>query len=376
MKRALLIIACILAVLVSGCVDRMQKNGQGNGSAAESGESLPESAGLHRSGWYYFSDRGIHAAQSPSSIPSRPFAPWTEAVRVADMANVEGKPSFLINRLGVMSGPSETEAATLHSDAPILQSVTAGGFIQFDGNTGIRVYRNSFFAEGSKPGENPFLLHFAGPSERYSPWIKNADMGVSAGAQCVSLDRIGSMWYAAFKSENKGRVEFTYLEFENFPSPGTEERDLSGIRKIDADSYRTAITPFPYSGIPERIAGLLSGIAPEIPIQLHVYSVARQTVQVWIREGTGAALEGKAITSGEKTAILFPDGTFYLDMGNGSAKPLVLRLPALSAGYVYTYFILSGDKLISAWEEQRFFETGRAGLLEISLPDGIYWKEE
>jgi len=376
MKRALLVIACVLTVFVSGCADRMNKDGREPGSTAEPGESLPKTDGLHRSGWYYFSDRGIHAAQSPSAIPPRPFVPWTEAVRVADMANVEGKPSFLINRLGVMSGPSETEAATLNSDSPILQSVTLGGFTQFDGKTGIRVYRNSFFSEGSKAGDSPFLLHFAGGSERFSPWLKPADMGISAGAQCVSLDRIGSMWYAAFKTEIKGRVDFAYLEFEGFPSPGPDGADLSGIRKIDADSYRTAVTPFPYSGIPERIAGLLSGIAPDIPVQLHVYSVVRQTVQVWIREGTGPALEGKAITSGEKTAILFPDGTFYLDMGNGSDKPLVLRLPALSPGYVYTWFILSGNTLISAWEEQRFFETGRAGLLEIPLPVGIYWKEE
>lgn len=375
MKRSLLFIVFILVVFFAGCSGRIPKGGRGTAPTVTAGGS-PDTDRPHSSGWYYFSDKGIHAARSPSDIPPRPFTPWTEAVRVADMASIGGIPSLLINRIGVMSGASEAAKATLRADASILPSVTAGGFIQFDGMTGIRIYRNSFFAEGSKPGDNPFLLRYSPDTQPFTGWMRPADMGISDGAQCVSLDRIGSMWYAAFKVENKGRVEFTYLEFENFPEVDRDNPDLSGIRKIDADSYRTAITPFPYSGIPERIASLLSGIAPDASIQLHVYSVARQTVQVWIREGAGAALEGKAITSGEKTAILFPDGTFYLDIGNSPGKPLVLRLPSLSAGYVYTYFIISGNTLISAWEEQRFFETGRAGLLEISLPDGIYWKEE
>lgn len=48
------------------------------------------------------------------------------------------------------------------------------------------------------------------------------------------------------------------------------------------------------------------------------------------------------------------------------------KLPPLSGGYRYTGFLVSGTVLLAAWEEQRFYETGRAGILEIPLPNEVY----
>ena len=90
-----------------------------------------------------------------------------------------------------------------------------------------------------------------------------------------------------------------------------------------------------------------------------------------MREGTGTPVEGRALVSGHETAAPFADGSFYFRPAKSDAKVAHLQLPALSRGYVYTDFVIAGKKILAAWEEQRFFETGRAGLLEITLPDAV-----
>ncbi len=352
-----------LVMVFSGCA----KNGSAPSESAKTASPEAESRG---SAWYWFSDSGIHMAPSPADIPGRAFVPWTEAVRVADVAVIDGVPSFLINRIGVLA-ISDSKGG-VRTDPDRFAKLTAGGFYRTENGTAVRLYRNSFFAEDTKSGL--FMALYEGSSGAFSDLLYAADFGLPPQAQCVALDRVGTMWYAAFKSEKAGKVDFAYLEFPAFPgrNPETGAYDLSKFRKLETAAYQDSVAPFGWSQAPDQLRSLLSALPQETSISVRARSRADRSPQSYVREGTGDPLLAKAWLSDDATSVLFADGTFYFRPDNSMDTVKTLRLPALSAGYVYGDFVLVGRRLIVAWEEQRFFETGRAGLYEISLPEGLF----
>lgn len=381
MKHLFPLIAAAAVLFSAGCAAR----GNPETAPADSGtntEDANATGGPSPSGWYYFSDSGIHPAQNPADIPSRPFVPWTEAVRVSDTAIVDGMPAFLINRLGLMTTGSLDSPPALHTDASLFPSATAAAIYDTGSGTAVRLYRNSFFtgtgkaaagAASSAADDSVCMARFEHGTGTFAVSLTAADFGLPRDAQCVTLDRIGSMWYAAFKYEQAGKVQFSYLEFESFPvrKAAGESADFTGTRKISSDAYQKSVTPFPYRDAPEAVMTLLAGVPETTGFNLRVYGPQSRSTETYIRAGEGTPVDGTAFVADGKTAVLFADGTFYLRTGDATAKVQTMRLPTLSNGYVYTSFVLSGKKLLVSWEEQRFFETGRAGLLEIVLPDGL-----
>lgn len=372
MKHFFPLIAVFVLVLSAGCARHDTAASQANQVEVPQG-----------SGWYYFSDTGIHSAVDPSEIPARVFVPWTQAVRVSDAAIVNGTPALLINHLGLMTTTNGTTASALHTDPAFFSSATAGGVYSTGSGTAIRLYRNTFFADDKKAddsaanasdGSGTFLAAFDPDSGKFAPLLSAEDMGLPAEAQCVALDRIGSMWYASFKSEQNSKVEFTYLEFPALPSKkkSGSQADLSGIRKIPSADYQQSVTPFPFADAPDALKNLLSGIPESTAFNLRVRTETAPSAENYARAGNGNPVDGYAWLAENRAAALFADGTFYLKEGTDAEPCKVLHLPPLSRGYVYTHFIMAGKKMIAAWEEQRFYETGRAGLLEITIPDAVY----
>jgi|GEM_PF-1079941 hypothetical protein len=363
-KRSMCLIAALSLVTLSGC---RQKRADSSSQDAERPIAAP--AG-NAPGWYYFSEAGVHRVAHPSEIPARAFAPWTEAVRVTDAAAFSGAPALLVNRLGVMTVSSGGEAASFHTDPILFPAATAAGFYLAPDGPSVRFYRNSVFAESRPEAEiraGPFLALWDRAAGLFTPLYAAADFGVPDGSQCVALDRIGSMWYASFKSERDGKVEFTYLEFPRFPERAETGVRLADVRRIDADAYQRSVRPFPYESAPEALRTLLARVPESTAISVRVHAPGLVAPETYRRDAEGAEpVSGTAWLTGPTRAALFADGTLYVAEG-GATEARVLRLPPLSAGYRYTEFVLSGRTLIAAWEEQRFFETGRAGLLEVNL---------
>ncbi len=363
-RRSLLPLFALTLVLLS-CArkpgDTSPKSGLTDADASvSSGSDAP-------SGWYYFSKGGIHQAASSAAIPPAGFVPWTEATRVVDMTEIQGKPAFLINKLGIMVGGA---GASLYRLPEAYASSTLGGFVREDGQTGIRAYRNTTFSEASAPFPGPFLLRFFPETGRFDPWALPADLGANPESMCVALDRIGAMWYASFKRERDARVEFLYLEFERFPS-GQAGGETPAVRVINADAWRSAVRPFSIAELPEPLARLFDSIPPTAALTVRARAKDAHAAQTWAREGPGEPIAAEAIVSDAGAAALFQDGTFVV---RTDADSRAFKLPRLAAGYSYGCFMITGSTLLAAWEERRFFETGRAGLLEIALPDGIYWE--
>lgn len=372
MNKKLLIIVTILIVTILSCKNRSVSQIKPDASAKDSRNIEPiKDHGLR---WFYFSENGIHRVSSPSEIPSTPFKPWTEAIRVSDAAIINSSPVLLINHLGIMTSGSAGSPPALHKDSLFFGN-TAAGLYRTDQGTAIRFYRNSFFSE-SKPKNysSPCLALYDSVAGTFSPLLKSEDFGLDDSNQCVALDRIGSRWYASFKSETPNKVIFTYLEFEDFPK--LEENSPTFIhsesRKISSETYQESVRPFPLSRAPEQLIELLSAIPESTSVNIKLYSRSTKSIQSYTRKGDTSPVEGSAFVSEDRTAVLFSDGTFLYRPDNSSSNRMILKLPTLSSGYVYTNFVLSGKTLLAAWEEQRFFETGRAGLLENPLPNEVY----
>jgi len=367
MNRPLLIAAACALILVSGCANRKDSPSSDSRSTPQTGTENAKTR------WYYFSASGIHEAASPSEIPATDFKPWTEATRVTDAAMVGDRPVLLINRLGLMEMGTANEPPALRTDS-LFANVTAAGLCKTGETTAIRAYRNSFFATANETGANDWLVAYDDATGRFNGLLSAADIGLPSEAQCVALDRVGSMWYASFKIEKAGKVDFTYLEFESFPARSATGAapDLAGVRKITKDAYQKSVEPFSFADLPETLAFVAKAIPETTPARLRVWSRSARQAQTWARSGEGTILDGCAWTSDERVAVLFADGLLFYKADPTSEKPAVVQLPKLSRGYVYTSFVMTGDKILAAWEEQRFFETGRSGLLETTLPDGIY----
>lgn len=361
MKRMLILAVAALFISCGGNTSRQQTEVSAEQPAEASVKTGPQ--------WFYLSENGIHQADNPASIPARTFRPWTEAVRVTDAAIIQGAPVFLINKLGIMAGGAAGSAPALHRDS-LLAAATSGGIYRTDTGAGIRLFRNSIFAEGEGPGgEQPCMIEWNPSTGSVSPWLSSLDFGLSKEAQMVALDRIGTRWYASFKTVTSSKVDFDYIEFQQFPQKGAPAS--AGMRKINQDQYISAITPFSFADAPEQLVSLLEVIPESTGLTVRTYSRSAKAGQTYQRSGEGGSVDASAYVSDDRTAVLFSDGTFYYRPDNTSRKRVILRLPALSSGYVYTSFIITGKSLLASWEEQRFYETGRAGLLETSLPDGV-----
>jgi len=375
MKRTLPLIAAFTILLLAGCANKNAGNPTGTTGATDNGTKRSTQAtasAAQGAGWYYFSTEGIHPAKNPADIPSRAFVPWTEAVRVSDVAIVNKVPSLLINKLGLMTCGSDTGIPALHTD-PIFAASTAAGIYQTETGTEIRLYRNSFFSTSdASSGTGICMANYDFDTGKFAVSMTSSDFGLDASSQCVALDRIGSMWYASFKLEKAGKVDFTYLEFESFPQKNDASAfDLSGIRKISSDAFQKSVSPFSWKDAPERLLSVLSALPETTAFSLKVYSPTARSTQTYIRKGDGTPVDGYAYITDELAAVLFSDGTFYYSGDNSGGKTQISKLPALTPGYVYTNFVISGKSLLTSWEEQRFFETGRAGLLVTTLPDEL-----
>lgn len=372
MNKKIAFLLSILLLATFSCKNRVVSQTEQDSSIKKTENTVAtKSSSSH---WFYFSENGIHSVSNPSEIPSTSFKPWTEAIRVSDVSIINSSPVLLINRLGIMTSGSPGYPPSLHKDS-LFSGTTAAGLYRTEKGTAIRLYKNTFFSEKKAGNTNlTCLANYDPTSGTFSPFLSAKDFGLDDTNQCVALDRIGSRWYASFKGETNSKVDFTYLEFEDFPIPESEASasSRSDLRKISSETYQESVRPFPLSRAPEQLLELLSSIPESTSVNIKLYSRSTKSVQNFIRQGESTPVDAHAFVSEDRTAVLFSDGTFLYRPDNSSSNRMILKLPALSSGYVYTTFVLSGKTLLAAWEEQRFFETGRAGLLENPLPNEVY----
>lgn len=348
--------------------------------------------------WYYFTQNTFKQIDRPNRAPFQPQVPWTEAVRISSANNTvdseEGnnKAFAVVNRLGMLT--FEGEKITVSGDVSLFSDRTAGNLIFLNDKPLFSVYKSSFFNNTiTDPNyrlnqdNHLFLVQFDDIANISYPLINSNNITEEPNAEVTDFNWDGLNFICSVKSITDSRNAFSYVSFKPSItllslSPATAKGNLV-VSDSDVDTFRNTKAHINYKNAPERVKSLLAGFSAELPFIVEVKTAGGTSPRVYANQVPGSTekeLQAKAILAQSWSAALFEDGTMYLEGALPgkhilrSGKPVAIRLPKLSPGFIYSDFVISGTTLYVAWEETSFYKTGRSGFLEVNLDNTLYSK--
>ncbi len=336
--------------------------------------------------WFYFTRDGFDQTLQPSNSPDYPMRPWTQAPRISGTITDTEKGYLLVNRRGLIQLSSDSDPVLI-PDARLFSGTTADSLFLYDGDPVFKLYINTLFEEKvdlstTAKGNIPVLVQYNSLTNLYYPLINKADLKLSENAQVTAVTTDTENWYFSAKESDESQTTFTYLSL-----PIQSVYSSNQVNVVSEETFRTNLSQKAFTEASGRYKELLSVIPKEISFTLHATDFS-QSSQVYTSElyysGVDYAAEDQQIldaygqTGKTWTLVLFSDGTCYFAgslpklhiVNNG--KPVYFRLPALPAGMEYTGFALCGSKLYCGWEEINFYNTGKAGFLEVDLEQVLY----
>ena len=350
--------------------------------------------------WYYFSEDNFNKIDKPQNAPGRSPQPWTETVRISSASTgspsedsmTEGKAYAIVNRLGVLC--FEGNNITLAPDNNIFSNRTAGNLV-FSNNVPVfSVYKSSFFNDTIAAPEytedstaHLFLVQFDPLAKISYPLINSTSLVDNSNSEVTDFMWDNNKWYCTVKTIEDYKNEFSYLTWKTqIPllslSPAKAKENIV-ISPISSDDFRKAKSQIEYENAPERIKNLLAGFSKDLPFTLEVKTAGGPSPRLYVnkvKDSTEKELTGKGIISQSWSAVLFEDGTLFLEGALPGkhilrqGKPIAIRLPKLPAGYVYSEFTISDTTLYAAWEESSFYKTGRSGFIQVDHNETLYSK--
>lgn len=348
--------------------------------------------------WYYFTNQTFKAVDKVQNVPGQPLIPWTEAIRISsascqtDSEAMVNKAFAVINRLGILT--FEEEKISISKDVSLFADRTAGNLIFLNNRPLFSVYKSSFFnntitdPDYKKHQENHlFLVQFDDIANISYPVINCNNLTTAPNSEITDFNWDGLNFYCSVKSITDTKNAFSYLKFKTTSpllslSPSSSKESLV-IEEIDVEEFRSKKEYLPYETAPQRVKSLLSGFSQDLPFTIEVKtagSVSPRLYQNQIANSGEKELQAKAIVSPSWSAALFEDGTLYLEGALPGkhilrgGKAVAIRLPKLPVNFVYSDFVISGTSLYAAWEESKFYKTGRSGFLQVNLDKSLYSK--
>lgn len=377
--------ACFALCALACCAGCAESNARKDEGAVQ----VEERTGEILTSWFYFdSSESLVEAPSPSAIPSPGFRPWTEAPAVMDAGVAGGFPILLVNKKGALSAetllPSPAMAAREGGPAPAFavprdvfpsaSSLSAGTLASLafeEGKTFVRFYKSIVF--DSDRASQPVALFLCGEAP-YFPLeaaFFASDFGASEDAQFVSLNYAAGdePWAAAFKSRVgvAGSVMFEYFALAALPGS-------SGFssRKVSADEFNSLSESARGEEVPQAFASMLSLVPERARVSMQIAGEGFPKSREFVTGGHEESLSAWGFAFNGAAAALFSDGTFYYSPSENSGVVKCLRFPRLNGGYTYTALIFSEEGILAGWEERRFYETGRSGIIAVSVPAGFF----
>lgn len=333
--------------------------------------------------WYYFSPEGVFSTDSPLKVQQTIFKPWTETMRVAGAANINNTGYMLVNRLGLLYLPSSLDKEPrVYTDALYFTGTTVNNLLAVEKHPVFHVYRNSFFNKNASENLLPFLIQYRQENEIFFPLLKVTDLGLPKEAETVHLQYDGSSWTGSFKISTDERTIFNYIQFYSYEPlislTGSSKPGQIQQQKLTQEKFKEVVCNYDYSVAPSRLKKLLAQIPEEYSLIIDYSSLNPGTPINYTRETGTEVFEAKAKDGGSFIASLFADGTIYFSgalpsnpiLKNG--EPIVFRLPKLPSGFIYTDFVITGSILYAGWEEELFYQTGRAGFIAVDLKKVLY----
>ena len=346
-------------------------NKEAEPEAVSSTEKTEAETELVSTVWYYFTQDEeseticLKQTDSPEKVPEQEFRPWTEAVRVSGLGLMYDPPLFLVNKAGILPAFSIEEEPKIEIKSEFYTK-TAEGFYKTDIGSLIRLYTNTIFSP-VLPDEAPSsLLRYNSVNGELLSLINPQTFNLKNTSQLSALE-FNKKWFAAFKTEQDDHVEFDYFSFSSF-----KELLNGNYSKINQEEFIDASSPVTVFQDKDGIGKILK--MTEKNIKAEIFSEDLKTKQIIFYRNSNTSYAGDfEITASVceftpenastpiKAVLLETGRLFYTYPETQEWKKSTL--PPLPEGFIYTYFVIRKDIIISAWEEQRFFETGRSGLL-------------
>ena len=382
---------CLMALLLCGC--KKKDKAPKEPDFVEIGSQRSDHA------WYYFTQDGFAQVDLPRNAPFAGSFPYTEAVRISSANNGATNPDgsvkayALANRLGVIC--FEDDNVTVAKDVNIFSNRTASNLVFIDGIPLFSVYKSAFFndtitsaAYKKDTSTHLFLVQFDDASKISYPVINSTNLTDKLNSEVTDFYWDGKDWYCSIKSlsdEAAGKTDFSYIKFSPAAplasiSP-VSASDLITIKESSVNEFRQVMSVKSYDQAPERIRNMLKGFDQSIPFVIEVKSAGGSSARIYENQAPGSfetELKAKAIISQSWSAVLFEDGTLFVEGALPGkhilrgGKAVAIRLPKLDQGYVYSDFVISGTILYAAWEESDFYKVSRSGFLSVDLDSTLY----
>ncbi|MDR1784897.1 MAG: hypothetical protein LBR23_00285 [Spirochaetaceae bacterium] len=335
-------------------------------------EETPEQTHL----WYGLSPEGFTEIPFPSA--SGEFVPWTVARRVCDSALAGGEAYFLVNKLGLIAfgagGPVLFREDALFSTSTVDSLTAPGGSILF------HRFRDDFFSGGS-PEQGPFdgaiLLRFDSESGRFLPLFLKDDAGLREDDEVTAVSFTGEGWYCQIKRRDGERVQ---VDYRLYALGEGQPAGVASMRSVSQDRFWGTLREesFPRAA-PEELAGLLPPVPEGSSLYLECRFAGLPVPRRFSRNPEAPpGVNGHAAGTEDALAVLLEDGTVYFRGALPGFPPYlggeaaVFKLPSLPQGFVYGHCVLAGGKLYAAWEEKKFYQTGRSGFVQVNLDALLY----
>jgi hypothetical protein len=326
-----------------------------------------------RVSWLQLQSTVFETVAAPDASPPVPSLPWTVQSRVTDMEFLKDTLYFAINGAGLAA--LDTDAAgsvkfDYHYDGAIFAHRTITTLIPRHGDLMIHLYYNALLND-VRPADLPLkgisLVTFL-PGQRdftllIPPFQKKNPAWEAVGFAPISENEFDFEW----KYTDAAETRFAYTRYR---------ADLQLEAGSNRDAYIAALGTPALDGptVPARYSAFFadckSRLAPTVETALHFKVRSRSSpVQRYFR----SSLEQDSILlihvldeNGTLEALL-PHGLVLAKPGDSPAN--IITLPELPAGFRYTDFVKKDSSLIVSWEETRFTEVGRAGILVLRSAD-------
>lgn len=325
------------------------------------------------------------ASFATDRVPKAEFVPWTDAIRVSGVGFIDDEPHFIINKEGILFFNSSGEGTILSYTAnSLFPNCTASGFYNSDLGLLVRSYKTSLFEYVGEYSGNE--IHSAGEEmpvlNRYNSFTQDVEsiifphhFALPSYATLTSLV-YNNGWFASFKIDSGDVVEFSYFSFNNIADVLS-----ANYTSISADVFRSASSPINekdarFATLPQGLISLMQNITEEnvlieyfdghlpSPIKILKTKNATQSFEDADMEAfaTVSKMNGKIYYS-----LLLNNGKLYLYSTEDEIAQIYL-LPQMPEGFCYTYFAIYQDVILAGWEEQAFYECGRAGFFMSPIP--------
>lgn len=403
---------CFFSLIFFGCSKKNSNDFPKNNQ----NEFVDSAKRVKSHSWFWFDNEGIHNAEKISDVPKKQSLPWTEAIRISSAGSVltsdssgeQNKGFCVVNRLGILMIDKNCDSGfELCRDSSLFENRTAGNLVFFNQTPLFSIYKSTFFnssANDSFYRQNKnlhyFLVQFDSKSKISYPLVNSTsildsllnhdEFDFSSSCEVTDFYWNGkNEWLCSLKLTDEVKNEFLYVKWSpKIPllslSPSNAKNEIL-CEEISQDEFRNSRKNISYEQAPERVKKLLSGFDKSLNFLLSLKTDGGSSPRIYKNQvdsnknsTESTELSASGIISSTWSAVLFQDGTFFIEGALPDkhivrgGKPVAIRLPKLPAGFVYGEFVIVDSKLYASWEETDFYKTSRSGFVEISFDETLF----